>query len=112
MKHIPNTDSIFELAEFWQAHDITDFESELEEVTTPVFQHAPQAQIVLSVSDAQAVRTRARQAQISESELVARWVHERLGTVACEHIRAAKTQAARERRATAIAEKLQGGVAP
>jgi hypothetical protein len=79
MKQIPSTDSISELAEFWQAHDITDFEAELEEVTTPVFQHAPQIQVALSVPDAHALRTRARQARVSESELVSRWVHERLG---------------------------------
>ncbi len=34
---IPNTDSIEELAQFWQTHDLTDFEDELEEVTEPVF---------------------------------------------------------------------------
>jgi hypothetical protein len=30
---IPQTDSIEELARFWDAHDLTDFEDELEEVT-------------------------------------------------------------------------------
>ena len=34
---IPQTDSIKELAEFWDTHDFTDFEDELEEVTEPVF---------------------------------------------------------------------------
>lgn len=34
---IPQTDSIEELAQFWQAHDLTDFEDELEEVTEAVF---------------------------------------------------------------------------
>jgi len=80
MKHLPKTDSISELAEFWQAHDLTDFESELEEVATPVFQQADQLQVRLSVSDARALRSRARQAHISEGELVSRWVHERLGS--------------------------------
>ncbi len=34
---IPNTDSIEELAHFWDTHDVTDYESELVEVTEPVF---------------------------------------------------------------------------
>ena len=34
---IPQTDSIQELADFWNTHDLTDFEDELEEVTEPVF---------------------------------------------------------------------------
>lgn len=35
--NIPQTDSIQELADFWDTHDLTDFENELEEVTEPVF---------------------------------------------------------------------------
>ena len=35
--NIPQTDSIQELADFWDTHDLTDFEDELEEVTEPVF---------------------------------------------------------------------------
>ncbi len=34
---IPDTDSIRELAEFWDTHDVTDFEDRLEEVREPVF---------------------------------------------------------------------------
>jgi hypothetical protein len=34
---LPKTDSIQELAEFWDTHDLTDFEEELEEVVEPVF---------------------------------------------------------------------------
>ena len=36
-RHLPQTDSIQELAEFWDAHDLTEFERELEEVKEPVF---------------------------------------------------------------------------
>ncbi|MBK1703730.1 CopG family antitoxin [Halochromatium glycolicum] len=81
MKHLLNTDSISELAEFWQAHDLTDFEDELEEVTTPVFQQADRFQVRLSSRDARALRSKARQAQLSEGELLSQWVHERLGEV-------------------------------
>ena len=37
-KIIPKTDSIQELAHFWDTHDLTDFEDELEEVSEPVFE--------------------------------------------------------------------------
>lgn len=79
MKHLPETDSISELAEFWQTHDVTDFENELEEVTTPVFQRVDQFPVRLSASDARALRSKARKAHVSEGELVSQWVHERLG---------------------------------
>jgi hypothetical protein len=36
---IPQTDSIQELAEFWDTHDLTEVEDELEEVTEPLFEH-------------------------------------------------------------------------
>ena len=35
---IPHTDSIAELARFWETHDLTDFEDELEEVPESVFE--------------------------------------------------------------------------
>lgn len=35
---IPQTDSIKKLAEFWDSHDLTDFEEQLEEVTEKVFE--------------------------------------------------------------------------
>jgi hypothetical protein len=34
---LPNTDSIQELAAFWDTHDLTNFEQALEEVRDPVF---------------------------------------------------------------------------
>jgi hypothetical protein len=34
---IPNTDSIQELADFWDTHSVTDFDDQLEEVSEPVF---------------------------------------------------------------------------
>ena len=35
-KNIPQTDSIKKLANFWDTHDLTDFEDELEEVNETV----------------------------------------------------------------------------
>lgn len=34
---LPRTDSISELAEFWDTHDLTDFEDRLEEISDRVF---------------------------------------------------------------------------
>ena len=38
--NIPRIDSVEQLAEFWDTHDITDFEDQLEEVKEPVFHRA------------------------------------------------------------------------
>ncbi|HEY2252640.1 MAG TPA: hypothetical protein VGH74_16315 [Planctomycetaceae bacterium] len=34
---LPKPDSIQELAKFWDNHDVTDFEANLEEVAEPIF---------------------------------------------------------------------------
>lgn len=34
---LPKTDLIHKLAAFWDTHDLTDFEDELEDVAEPVF---------------------------------------------------------------------------
>ncbi len=36
-QRIPEIDSIEELAAFWDTHDLTDFENQLDEVTEPIF---------------------------------------------------------------------------
>ena len=38
---LPKTGSIQKLAEFWDSHDLTDFEDELQEVAEPVFVRGP-----------------------------------------------------------------------
>lgn len=43
---IPKTDSIEELARFWDTHDLTDFEDQLEEVTVEVFEREAEPVIV------------------------------------------------------------------
>ena len=37
-QHLPQSDSIEELAEFWETHDLTEFERELEEMKEQVFE--------------------------------------------------------------------------
>ena len=41
---VPETDSIKELACFWDTHDLTSFEDQLEEVEEPVFKRRDVAQ--------------------------------------------------------------------
>lgn len=37
IKKIPGFRTLEDMAEFWDTHDVTDFEDELEEVNEPVF---------------------------------------------------------------------------
>lgn len=78
MNKLPETDSITALAEFWQTHDLTDFEDALVEVTEPVLQRAEPLSVILPAADLAALRARARQEHIPETALVSRWIHERL----------------------------------
>ena len=76
---IPKTDSIEELARFWDAHDITDFEEELEEVTEAVFaRRGCQVTIRLDERESEAVRRIASARGIEEAVLIQEWVREKL----------------------------------
>ena len=75
---IPTTDSIQELATFWQRHDVTDFEAELEEVSEPVFQRAHVVGVPLTEDEHVAVRDAAASRGIDEAALIREWVTERL----------------------------------
>lgn len=76
---IPQTDSIDELAQFWQTHDLTDFEDELEEVTEPVFERTQETvfTIQLPISEAELIRRIADSKGIAQSTLVRQWVLEK-----------------------------------
>ena len=78
MRKIPKTDSIQELATFWQRYDATDFEDELEEVTGTVFQRAHVVSVPLTGDEHQAVRDAAVSRGIDEAALIHEWVKERL----------------------------------
>ena len=79
-ERLPRTDSIQEMAKFWEVHDLTDFEDELEEVTEPVFQKDTQIAVHLEPGEAQAVREMARLCGVQDSELIREWVRERIHT--------------------------------
>jgi len=75
---IPTTDSIQELATFWQHHDLTDLENELEEVSGPVFRRAHVVSVPLTEDERQAIRDAAASRGIDESALIREWVKEKL----------------------------------
>lgn len=76
---IPVTDSIRELAEFWDAHDLTAFDDQLEEVVAPVFVRAKSGvTIPLSGEERNAIRKIAAQRRVDEAALIHEWVLEKL----------------------------------
>lgn len=75
---LPKTDSIEELARFWDTHDLTDFEDQLEEVREQVFDHDRTITLHLPPSEAEAIRRIAHSQGLAEAELVRTWVLERL----------------------------------
>ncbi len=74
------TDSIKELADFWNKHDLTDFEDDLEEVTVPVFQRDDEATIMIHLprQDAEMLKTIASNEGIDYTDMIQTWVIERL----------------------------------
>ena len=75
---LPQTDSIQELANFWDTHDVTEFEDELEEVGERVFERDAEITIHLETDDANAVRTMAKSRGVADAELIREWVLERI----------------------------------
>ncbi|MDE0685980.1 MAG: CopG family antitoxin [Candidatus Poribacteria bacterium] len=75
-KNIPKTDSIQELAHFWDTHDLTDFEDELEEVDEPVFDSLISVQ--LEPEEFEVIETLAKAHGISPANLIREWVVERI----------------------------------
>lgn len=75
---LPRTDSIQELAEFWDAHDLTDFSDELVEVTEPVFERATPIAVRFEASDAKALKQIADAEHVTVEELIRRWVRQQL----------------------------------
>jgi hypothetical protein len=79
-KKLPNTDSIQELAKFWDTHDLTDFAQALEEVGEPVFarsKHVPLS-VGLPPQELQRVRRLAKSKGVNETTMVREWFLERL----------------------------------
>jgi hypothetical protein len=77
-QRLPQTDSIQELARFWDTHDLTDFEDELEEVIEPAFEPATVIPLNLESDEAEAVRRIAEAKGIADTELIRGWVREKI----------------------------------
>ncbi len=79
-RHIPKTDSIEELAQFWDTHDLTDFEDDLEDVTQAVFIRGESVTvpIKLNVEDVRVLKRIAESKGVEERTLLRRWIRERL----------------------------------
>ena len=77
-KKIPKTDSIGELARFWDRHDITDFEDELEEMTVPIFQQETLVRIRLPQNEFETIKEIAKSRGVEYPELIRQWVSEKV----------------------------------
>jgi len=77
-RKLPTTDSIQELAKFWDRHDLTDFQDELEEIAEPVFVRATPIKVRLQSSEAKAVQKIAQSKGVSQEELIRQWVLQKL----------------------------------
>ena len=77
-KRMLQTDSIQQLADFWDTHDLTDFDAELEEVDEPVFDRQTTVTVRLEPDESQIVGALARSRAISPAQLIKQWVVERI----------------------------------
>lgn len=75
---LPETDSINELAEFWDTHDITDFEEQLEEVSEPVFESKSEFRIPLEPDIIKTVNELAKSRGMKPADLIREWIREKI----------------------------------
>jgi predicted DNA binding CopG/RHH family protein len=75
---LPQIDSIEALAHFWDTHDLTDFEEELEEVVEPVFVRDTAVTIHLLPEEAKAIQKIVSSQVMPDADLISRWVQEKL----------------------------------
>ena len=79
-RKIPKTDSIEELARFWDTHDLTDFEDQLEDVSEPVFERKRKTVIPVRLrrDEVEAVKRVVKTRGVREAALLRQWVREKL----------------------------------
>jgi len=75
---LPRTDSIQELARFWDTHDLTEFEDDLEEVAAPVFERENVVKIHLDAKEAETVEHLAESQGLDSAALIREWVLEKI----------------------------------
>ena len=77
LKKIPKIDSIQELARFWDTHDLTDFEDDLQEVTEPIFRREALIRIRLPQNKLEDIKEIAKSRGIEYTELIQQWITEK-----------------------------------
>ena len=77
---IPETDSIEELARFWDTHDLADFEGQLEEVSEPVFERQTVMKVQLAHQEADATEQIAKSKGVGSAALIKEWLLEKIRT--------------------------------
>ena len=75
---LPKIDFIEKSAEFWDTHDLTDFEDELEEITEPVFVRGNAIKVRLKSREARAIKHIAQAKGVSPEKLIRSWVLQEL----------------------------------
>lgn len=78
IKDMPQTDSIQELARFWDTHDLTDFNDQLEEVSEPVFEREAVVKVQLGPEEIEALNEIAKSKGVGSADLIRQWVLERI----------------------------------
>lgn len=71
---LPQAESIQKLAEFWDRHDLTSFDDQLEEVSEPIFVRANGLEVSFEPEDIAAVKRLAKSKGISPEQLIRSWV--------------------------------------
>jgi nucleotide-binding universal stress UspA family protein len=85
--NLPKTDSIEELARFWDSHEITEFENQLEEVSEPVFEHRRERMILrLRPDEAQAVEEIAKARGADQTDLLHEWLLEKIDAMRARNL--------------------------
>lgn len=79
-QRLPKSDSIEELARFWDTHEVTDFDGQLEEVAEPVFVRAKGASVSIDLQpdEVQHLKKIAQSKGVTEASVLHRWIVERL----------------------------------
>lgn len=75
---LPKTDSIQEVAAFWDTHDLSEFEDELEEVAGPVFVRGTAIKVPLGPREVKAVEQMAQAKGVSRENLIRTWVLQKI----------------------------------
>lgn len=72
--------ALSELARFWDTHDLTEFEDELEEVQGKVFDQGGQSwvHVRLRPEEAAELHRMAQSRGVEDADMVSEWVHEKL----------------------------------